>query len=307
MSETLCEFVDSRGVALKTDREKGVIHGVKILGLQSKNGRVYPKETVARAVPLYEGAKANVNHAAGPRSYGDRIGQLRGVRLGEGESGLFADFHFNPKHALAEQLLWDAEHAPENLGFSHTVEAKISRQKGAVVVEQILSVQSVDLVADPATTRGLFESHTEPSKGASAMELSTLTLAQLRETRGDLIQEIASAAVKEHLGSEDAKKAAAELKTLREEIDRYKAAEALAAKRAGVEKLLEEAKLPKELVTDVFRGTLLEAKDDAAAKALIEDRKTLAVKTAGKPVSREQSLSEATVPKDGQAFARAIS
>ena len=72
--------------------------------------------------------------------------------------GLFADFHFNPKHALAEQLAWDAEHAPENVGFSHNVEARIARRADRVVVEAITRVQSVDLVADPATTRGLFES-----------------------------------------------------------------------------------------------------------------------------------------------------
>ena len=47
---------------------------------------------------------------------------------------------------------------PENVGFSHNVEAKTSRRADRVVVEAITRVQSVDLVADPATTRGLFES-----------------------------------------------------------------------------------------------------------------------------------------------------
>ena len=81
---------------------------------------------------------------------------IRGVN-GRPATGLFADFHFNPKHALAEQLLWDAEHAPENVGFSHNVEARTARRGDHVVVEAITRVQSVDLVADPATTRGLFE------------------------------------------------------------------------------------------------------------------------------------------------------
>ena len=101
----------------------------------------------------------NVNHPAGnhggPRDYQDRIGRLVGVAVTP--DGLRADFHFNPKHALAEQLMWDAEHAPENVGFSHNVEANVSRRNGKVVVEEIVKVQSVDLVADPATTRGLFE------------------------------------------------------------------------------------------------------------------------------------------------------
>jgi hypothetical protein len=161
MTDLLQEFCDSRGVAVRVDREAGVIRGVKVLGLESRNGRSYLPEALQQAAPLYEDAKVNVNHArgnpAGPRDYQDRIGTMRNVALRPGE-GLFGDFHFNPKHALAEQLVWDAEHSPENVGFSHNVEARTVRQGERVVVEAITRVQSVDLVADPATTRGLFES-----------------------------------------------------------------------------------------------------------------------------------------------------
>ena len=45
--------------------------------------------------------------------------------------------------------MWDAEHAPENVGFSHNVEARVGRRGERVVVEAITRVQSVDLVADP--------------------------------------------------------------------------------------------------------------------------------------------------------------
>ena len=40
MNETLQEFVDSRGVPVRVDRQGGVIRGVKILGVESRNGRV---------------------------------------------------------------------------------------------------------------------------------------------------------------------------------------------------------------------------------------------------------------------------
>ena len=161
MTDMLQEFCDSRGVSMRVDRQAGVIRGVKVLGLESRNGRTYLPEALAQAARLYEDAKVNVNHPkgnpAGPRDYQDRIGTIRNVAVRPGE-GLFGDFHFNPKHALAEQLIWDAEHAPENVGFSHNVEARIGRRGDRVVVEAITRVQSVDLVADPATTRGLFES-----------------------------------------------------------------------------------------------------------------------------------------------------
>ena len=111
--------------------QAGVIRGVKILGLQSRNGRQYLPEALAKAVPLYEGAKVNVNHPKGsplaPRDYQDRIGVIRGAVL-KPDEGLFGDLHFNPKHVLAEQLAWDAEHAPENVGFSHNVQARTSRR-----------------------------------------------------------------------------------------------------------------------------------------------------------------------------------
>lgn len=210
MTETLREYVNSHATPLRIDGRRGVIRGVKILGVRSKNGRRYEKDALRNAASLYENAKVNVNHARGenerPRDYQDRIGVVRNVQFQE--EGLFADFHFNPKHALAEQLLWDAEHASENVGFSHNVRAKVARSGDETIVKSIVSVQSVDLVADPATTQGLFE-EVDDQDGTSAgvetesvdstiLEAGTetfwesLTLETLRERRGDLVQTIRS-------------------------------------------------------------------------------------------------------------------
>lgn len=189
MPEMLCEFVDSRGVALRVDRRAGVLRGVKILGLESRNGRTYRPEALAQAAALYEGAKVNVNHPKGgpyaPRDYQDRIGVIRNVAARS--DGLYGDFHFNPKHALAEQLLWDAEHAPENVGFSHHVEARTGRSGDRVTVEEILRVQSVDLVADPATTRGLFEGQPSPAGSDGPSDLKGWNVEELRLHRPDLV------------------------------------------------------------------------------------------------------------------------
>ncbi len=74
---------------------------------------------MAKALPLYEGMRVNVDHVdpGQRRSLRDRIGLVKNVTLKD--DGLYGDFHFNPKHALAEQIAWDAENAPQNLGFSH--------------------------------------------------------------------------------------------------------------------------------------------------------------------------------------------
>jgi hypothetical protein len=181
------EYVDSRAVRLRVDRKNGVVRGVKLLGLTSANGRRYTEQALATAVPLYEGAKVNVNHAkAGPhapRDYEDRIGVVRNVTFRASE-GLFADLHYNPKHALAEQLAWDAEHASENVGLSHSVVARTRSENETIVVEAITKVTSVDLVADPATTRGLFEQEN------SRVDLLSVSLAEFKQQRPDLVSAI---------------------------------------------------------------------------------------------------------------------
>jgi hypothetical protein len=158
----LTEVVSWAGSKPTIDREKSIIPGVKVLGLQSANGRTYTEACAAKAVNdrLYENARVNLNHPVGnpqtPRDYQDRLGQLRNIRL-DSTGGIIGDLHFNPKHQLAEQLLWDAENSPDSCGLSHNVQAKTRMDGNRVVVEQIYKVQGVDLVADPATTRSLYE------------------------------------------------------------------------------------------------------------------------------------------------------
>jgi len=195
-SEVLQEFVSSHGVNVQVDKIKGVLEGVKLIGLESRNGRRYRESALAKAASLYEEAKVNVNHprdgAFAPRDYQDRLGVIRRVRLRSGE-GLYGDFHFNPKHALAEQLVWDAKNNPRNVGFSHNVLARVSRKGEVAVVEEITRVQSVDLVADPATTQGLFEQaeHKVNVKAPSVVpRWDALTVETLRLHRPDLLEQI---------------------------------------------------------------------------------------------------------------------
>src|SRR5262245_16736006 len=186
MTESLQEFVDSRGVTLRVDRAAGVLRGVKLIGLESQNGRRYRPEALAAAVGLYEGAKVNVNHprngALAPRDYRDRLGVVRQVAFRAGE-GLFGNLHYNPKHAVAEQLAWDAENNPRNVGFSHNVLARLTREGEQTTVEAITHVQSVDLVADPAATQGLFEETTASTPAEP--EYAALTLEALLMHRPD--------------------------------------------------------------------------------------------------------------------------
>ena len=163
MSETLFERSNSAGLRLNVDRSAGVISGVKILGLTSSNGREYKLDAIRSATGLYEGVKVNIDHAddgplgkGPPLSYRNRFGMLRNIVARA--TGLFGDLHFNPKHPIAEQLAWDAVNAPGSVGLSHNIEADVTRKGSTIIVEKITSVKSVDIVAEPATTEGLFES-----------------------------------------------------------------------------------------------------------------------------------------------------
>ena len=228
MSELLQEFVDSGHQTLRVDRASGVIRGVKLLGLRSKNGRRYAENALAEAVGLYEGAKVNINHPKGhplsPRDYQDRLGVIRGVAF-RPQHGLFGDLHFNPKHVLSEQLMWDAEHAPQNVGLSHNVLARTTRQGDETLVEAITKVQSIDLVADPATTRGLFE-HERPDP-----TWDELTIDQLELHRPDLLRELRES----H---------AAQLRQLQSQVEEATAREAASARRERIVELLQEHHLP---------------------------------------------------------------
>lgn len=307
MNEVLQELVNSRGVAMRVERDRGIIRGVKLLGLESRNGRRYRPIALASAAALYEGAKVNVNHPKGnplaARDYQDRLGSVRNVSVCE--DGLFGDLHFNPKHALAEQLAWDAAHAPENVGFSHNVEARTSREANQIVVEAILKVQSVDLVADPATTRGLFE-----SAGESALQ---------GQGAADELHE----AVAHHT----AEKPAAEIAALRAQVDRLQACIAVHERREVARRLLREFKLPdpealggtaNSIVSELFLETVLSAADERAMRAIVQERADAiaaarkpprSVASPSRPVSREQYPWEAGGADvvDARGFARAIS
>jgi hypothetical protein len=272
MHEPITEHVNLAGAATRVDRAAGVIHGVKILGLASKNGRVYRREALERAIPLYEAARVNVNHPKGapgaPRGYEERIGTVRNILCRD--EGLFGDFHFNPKHRLAEQLLWDAQHMPENVGFSHNVLARTSKQDGQTVVEEIASVQSVDLVADPATTRGLFE-HADPQ---------------------DVEPRVAALADENRM--------------LREELASLRADVATFQQREAAARAIAEAELPAELVTETFLEQCREAGDAQSLHRLIDARRTDAqLLAAQRPRSIEQ-LERASEPADAASFARSV-
>jgi hypothetical protein len=192
---------------------------------------------------------------------------VRGVEFRAGE-GLFGDLHFNPKHLLSEQLVWDAEHAPQNVGMSHNVLARTKRNGEETVVEAITKVQSIDLVADPATTSGLYE-HAAADTVPTSWD--TLTLEQLKRHCPQLILEVEQAYE-------------SQLQDLRSRLDEMIAKEQASQRRERIAALLEEFQLPLPdsngnskdgIVSDQFVQSLMQAPNENAVRLLIEERANL--------------------------------
>ena len=146
------------------DRENHIVHGVKVLGFTSANGRIYDFAAVKEAIQKYEKAPVNKDHNMEEPSFSDRLGWLENVTLEK--DGLYADFHYNPHADGIESFLWFAEHnGLGDVGFSHLVSGKYSVDPdGTERITRIDKVKSVDLVANPATTKTIFESERSAMK-----------------------------------------------------------------------------------------------------------------------------------------------
>jgi hypothetical protein len=160
----------------RIDTESGVIYGVKVLGPKSRNGRVYEDNAIRRAVPMYEGVTVNLNHIRNEpnarvhteRPIQDRWGVLRNVRYLEGS--IYADLHYLKNHPMTPQLVEAAQRFPETFGLSHDAGGDEQVIDGERRVVELFEIRSVDVVADPATNDGLFESYQPAASNVSAME-----------------------------------------------------------------------------------------------------------------------------------------
>ena len=138
----------------------GILEDVKILGLKSKNGRRYLSEAVTKAIGKYEGVSVYLNHclSGDPRKIEDKFAKIVSPRRDAKDGGIRGGLKVNWKHPFAEAFKGWLETDPTAIGLSHVVNAEVSHDKdGNELVTEIYEVESVDLVGDPATTKGIFE------------------------------------------------------------------------------------------------------------------------------------------------------
>lgn len=165
MSKLLTERVATPFAGTRVDREAGTIDGVLICGFTSHNGRTYTREMFKRDHVKYEGKPVNTDHSTRPEgaTVDRRIGWFSDVKL-DADGRPRGRLNLLLAHPLTPRVLEAAERNPSLYGFSHVVRAEPGKRgrDGREVIENIEEVVSVDLVAQPATTSGIFEGKSVP-------------------------------------------------------------------------------------------------------------------------------------------------
>ena len=161
------------------DTEAGVILSAKLIGRESANGRIYRTDALREAKPKYEGARINLDHPSrtggGERKFTDWVGVVENVT--EGSDGLYGDLNLRQKSVSYEEIMEAAETFPQHFGLSHVADCGYEVIQGVEHINEIEDVVSVDIVLEPATTSGLYE-----SKGRKTMSKSSMkTLRHLVE------------------------------------------------------------------------------------------------------------------------------
>lgn len=141
-------------------------------------------------------------------------------------------------------------------------EKTVSQKKDAVL--EVIEEWS-DLLEDDPKPR---KTTTTESRD---MEIKDLTLDQLKKDRPDLVRVV----LEESASAEELKKDRDRIRLLEQELDEKRISLALIERRELVQKKLDDAKVPAVARTEVFKKTLIEAKDEAEIDTHIKDRMAL--------------------------------
>lgn len=139
----------------RVDRAAGVIFNVKLCGLSSDNGRDYLPEMFRRDHGKYAEALIYFNHDR-ERRVENIAGRIKNPRV-DADGTPRGDAHLDLDHKDVPRVLRWAEEDPTRVGFSHVADCKLTYPNGRETVEALEYVESVDIVAQPATVGGLFE------------------------------------------------------------------------------------------------------------------------------------------------------
>lgn len=179
------------GPKLNIDEANGIIFRVKVLGrfsrnnhglTEAENGTEYSPACMRKALADYEGKKVKCDHPedraqpAKERPVAVTLGVLRNCVIESDESGepaIWADLHCLTAHPMYPRVIEDVKKGLGVYGLSHNAAAareRFDRASKRLVIEELSTVRSVDLVDKPATNRTLWESE-RPTMKTTLREL----------------------------------------------------------------------------------------------------------------------------------------
>lgn len=284
----------------RIDREKGIVHSVRIANPESGNGRYYPPAVLKAAAQKYEGKPVYWGHRKRPTDTDDptpRFGTLRNVRPADG-GGLEADLHLNPKKTHSEDFFWACENDPHFYCLSphHLIRwnPRLDSQ-GRKVADDIEAVASVDVVSEGGTTTGVFENDQSGATMTPQEVAATVTDAAALDTwlkdffaaltLDAATKQAAAQTLLDSLATAEPTDPAVAMESLRKlggtgrwaanKLDGYFTKESQEASRTKALDLCKKGGLTDAQISEVFLETVTEAKSDDRASALIAERKSL--------------------------------
>lgn len=176
MELTLIEAIPSRLGSLH--RDALTIKNAVMINQRSSNGvggRRYSDAALKKIASLAEGLPGYLNHvpaseAFKPRDVRDIAVRWHNVRFDPSAHRVVGDMHVMPHHA--DLVFGLAERFGDHVGNSLVSKGAVRQEASGEVVDDILQCRSCDIVSDPATTRGLFESGNSDPTPLSIMDLA---------------------------------------------------------------------------------------------------------------------------------------
>jgi len=192
-TERLTERVAAPFSEVRVDREKGVVYGVLLCGVESKNGRKYPwGKGLKHSKGMYERKVGYWGHDATAdqlcwyeNEWTDDKGRPR------------ADMHVYKSHPKADRVFEAAERGAPEFGLSHVANCVTRTEGDWVIVESIEVVERVDVVEGPATVAGFHESKATAKGGRTVPKLREWVAGTIRHPKVTTRQAIALKALAE--------------------------------------------------------------------------------------------------------------
>ncbi|MDP2899139.1 MAG: hypothetical protein Q8Q12_21590 [bacterium] len=274
----------------RVDRERGIVENVALFKPKSSHKRDYSPRAVGEIFEHLKSAKVYLDHTRSTEDEESRDpSNLLGITENphfEGDT-IFGNVRVNRGNKKFD-LLEAAASVPDAIGMSTSSTGMKRWQGGREFVESLTRFFSIDVVSTPATTTNLLE-----YKGGDDVKWDEVTLRELKEQRGDLVAEILKEAKNtmdetkrvEEL-TEQVKAKETELQEAKQKLDALQVLEVRRQKKEKALTMVQEAKLPAEAVTDIFKESLERAEDEPMMKRLIEDRKALIEGIKAKPKSQ---------------------